>query len=60
MEIEEEQFVIINNKTLAQHNATLFAGGTQAEADDMYRVFLSADPKLKDIISIVPSYHLDF
>lgn len=60
VEIGEEQFVIINNKTLLPHGTDLFKSGSKAEANDVYASFITVNPQLKNILSVVPAYHLDF
>ncbi|MBE7173191.1 MAG: hypothetical protein INR73_21635 [Williamsia sp.] len=59
VKIGEEQFVIVNNATLAQYKPDVFQGGSQAEADDMFKTMIAAEPALKKQLSVVPAYHLD-
>jgi hypothetical protein len=60
VEIGEEQYVIVNNKTLLPHKEDIFKSGSQAEAEDVYKSFITVNPQLKNLLSVVPAYHLDF
>ncbi|HEY6977506.1 MAG TPA: DUF6603 domain-containing protein, partial [Chitinophagaceae bacterium] len=56
--IVEEQFVIIDNATLAQHGTNVFAGGSQAQANDALQSILLSKPELKGKISIASAYQV--
>jgi hypothetical protein len=56
--MEEEQFVLIDNSTLTQHNVNVFAGGTHAQANDAFDAILKQNPALKGKISIASAYQL--
>jgi len=58
VDIAEEQFVIVNNATLAQHGANVFAGGSQAQADDALVSILASQPGLAGKISIASAYQV--
>jgi hypothetical protein len=58
VDIAEEQFVIVDNATLAQHGANVFTGGSQAQADDALQAILAAKPELKGKISIASAYQV--
>ncbi len=56
--MDEEQFVLIDNSTLTQHNVNVFAGGTHAQANDAFDTILKQNPSLKGKISIASAYQL--
>ncbi|MEP6948186.1 MAG: DUF6603 domain-containing protein [Ginsengibacter sp.] len=56
--IGEEQFVLINNATLAQHSPDVFAGGTHAQANDAFDTLIRQNPSLKGKVSIASAYQL--
>jgi len=58
VDIAEEQFVIVNNATLAQHGVDVFAGGSQAQANDALQTILAQQPQLQGKISIASAYQL--
>ena len=55
----EEQFVLIDNSTLAQHSANVFAGGTHAQANDAFETIIKQNPSLKGKVSIASAYQLN-
>jgi hypothetical protein len=55
----EEQFVLIDNSTLSQHSADVFAGGTHAQASDAFDAILRQNPSLKGKVSIASAYQLN-
>lgn len=57
--IGEEQFVLIDNSTLAQHSADVFTGGTHAQANDAFETILKQNPSLKGKVSIASAYQLN-
>ena len=57
--IGEEQFVLIDNSTLAQHSADVFAGGTHAQANDAFDAIIKQNPSLKGKVSIASAYQLN-
>ena len=57
--IGEEQFVLIDNATLAQHSANLFSGGTHAQANDAFETIIKQNPALKGKVSIASAYELN-
>lgn len=59
IKIGEEKFVLIDNATLAQHGADVFAGGTHAQASDTFDSIIKQNPSLKGKISIVSEYELN-
>ena len=59
VDMGEEQFVLINNSTLTQHSADVFAGGTHAQASDAFDTMLKQNPSLKGKISIASAYQLN-
>ena len=56
--MSEEQFVLIDNSTLAQHSVDVFAGGTHAQANDAFDTIIKQNPSLKGKVSIASAYHL--
>jgi len=56
--IGEEQFVLIDNSTLAQHSVDVFAGGTHAQANDAFETILQQNPSLRGKVSIASAYQL--
>jgi hypothetical protein len=56
--IGEEQFVLINNATLAQHSPDVFAGGSHAQANDAFDALIKQNPSLKGKVSIASAYQL--
>jgi hypothetical protein len=58
VDIAEEQFVLVDNATLAQHSVNIFAGGSQAQANDALDAILKEQPGLKGTISIASAYHV--
>ena len=56
--IGEEQFVLIDNSTLGQHSADVFAGGTHAQANDAFETIIKQNPSLKGKVSIASAYQL--
>ena len=59
VKMEEEQFVLINNSTLSQHGAEVFAGGTHAQANDAFDTIIKQNPSLKGKVSIASAYQLN-
>ncbi len=57
--IGEEQFVLIDNSTLGQHSADVFAGGTHAQANDAFETIIKQNPALKGKVSIASAYQLN-
>jgi hypothetical protein len=58
VDMGEEQFVLVNNSTLAQHSPDIFAGGTHAQASDAFDSMIRQNPALKGKVSIASAYQL--
>lgn len=58
IQLQEEQYTIVNNADLARHTGS-FTSGTQAEATDALNQIINDNPEMGSQLSILPEYELE-